>query len=138
MSTTVTPADVAVELGLPTPLDAQQSGQFEGWIARVERMIRRRANQVGVPWDDVDLETLDDVVLLAVTQHARNPDGVESYDVSVDDGREMRRFRAGSGELTITDLWWSWLFPDVPASGAFSVRPYGASDVCVPGLVDWS
>lgn len=129
MSTTVTPADVAVELGLPTPLDAQQSGQFEGWIARVERMIRRRANQVGVPWDDVDLETLDDVVLLAVTQHARNPDGVESYDVSVDDGREMRRFRAGSGELTITDLWWSWLFPDVPASGAFSVRPYGEPDI---------
>lgn len=128
--------DVAVELGRPTPLPQSESDRYSSWIDRAERMIRRRATSLGVAWGDVDPDTLDDVVLLAVTRHARNPDGVESYDVSVDDAREMRRFRAGSGELTITDQWWGWLFPG-SVSGAFSVRPYGEPDG-VSDLVGWS
>lgn len=127
--TTVTPNDVALELGRPIPLDPQQSDQFASWIDRTERMIRRRADRLGVAWEDVDPQTLDDVILLVVAKHAQNPEAVESYDISVDDGREMRRYRS-SGELTITDEWWGWLFPDM-TSGAFSTRPYGAPDVLV-------
>lgn len=127
----VTANDVAVELGRPTPLSQVESDQLSSWIDRVERMIQRRATRLGVEWSEIDLDVLDDVVLLAVAQHARNPDGVEYYDVSVDDAREMRRYRSGAGELTITDLWWSWLFPG-SASGAFSVRPYSAPDPVWP------
>lgn len=128
--------DVAVELGRPTPLPQSESDRYSSWIDRAERMIRRRATSLGVAWGDVDPDTLDDVVLLAVTRHARNPDGIESYDVSVDDAREMRRYRSGSGELTITDQWWGWLFPG-SVSGAFSVRPYGEPDG-VSDLAGWS
>ena len=126
----VIPEDVATELGRPTPLDTQTHNQFAGWIDRTERMIRRRADRLGVAWDDIDPQTLDDVVLLVVAKHAQNPEAVESYDISVDDGREMRRYRSGAGELVITDEWWNWLFPDM-TSGAFSTRPYGAPDVLV-------
>lgn len=124
----VTPNDVAVELGT-SPIDEATEHRYFSWIARAERMIRRQADRLGVAWEDVDQDTVDDVILLAVAQHARNPEALESYDVSVDDGREMRRYRS-SGQIDISDLWWSWLFPD-GASGAFSVRPYFEPDELV-------
>ena len=80
---------------------------------------------------------------LAVAEHARNPEGVDSYDVSIDDGRESRRYRHSTGRITITDEWWGWLFPSVE-SGAFSTQTYGAPDVDAhrlplpSGSLDWS
>lgn len=124
----VMPNDVAVELG-QLPLDEATEVRYKSWIDRAERMIRRQADRLGVAWEDVDLDTVHDVVLLAVAQHARNPEAMESVDISVDDGREMRRYRS-SGEIAISDLWWSWLFPD-SASGAFSVRPHFEPDTLV-------
>lgn len=122
----VTPADVAVELGRPTPLDSTTESQWQSWIDRAGRLITRRANKLGVDPVTLDAETVDDVVLLAVVAHARNPEGVESYDLSIDDAREMRRFRSASGEVAITDEWWGWLFP--AASEAFSTRTAGEPD----------
>lgn len=122
----VTPADVAVELGRPTPLDATTEAQWQSWIDRAGRRIVRRAVKLEVDPDSLDPETVDEVVLLAVVAHARNPEGVESYDLSIDDAREMRRFRSGSGEITITDEWWGWLFPS--AAEAFSTRTAGEPD----------
>lgn len=127
----VTPFDVAVELGRPTPLDETLSDQWQSWIDRAVRLIERRAARLGVALADLDADVIDDVVLLAVAEHARNPEGVDTYDISVDDGRESRRYRHSSGRITITDEWWSWLFPG-SGSGAFSVRPYGEPDPVWP------
>ena len=122
----VTPSDVAVELGRTAPLDTATRDQWQNWIDRAGRLITRRATKLGVDPAELDPETVDDVVLLAVVAHARNPEGVESYDLSIDDAREMRRFTRASGEVTITDEWWGWLFP--AASEAFSTRTAGEPD----------
>lgn len=132
----VTPEDVAVELGRPTPLDLATMMQWQTWIDRTARLIDRHAVRVGVDPESLDAQVVDDVVLLAVVEHARNPDGVESYDVSVDDAREMRRFRQGSGQIVLTDLWLSWLFPSA-ATGAFSTQTYGEADD-LTSVLDWS
>ena len=121
---TVTPSDVAVELGRTAPLDGTTEAQWQNWIERTQREINRRASMYGVDPSSLDVGAVDDVVLLAVAEHARNPEGVDSYDVAVDDGRETRRYRHSSGRITITDEWWGWLFPGL-SSGAFSVVPYG-------------
>ena len=123
----VTPADVAVELGRPTPLDASTEAQWQNWIDRATRMIERRAVALGIDPLTLDVQTVDDVVLLAVAEHARNPEGVDTYDISVDDGRESRRYRHSAGQVTITDLWWSWLFPS-SALGVFTTQTYGEPD----------
>ena len=123
----VTPSAVAVELGRPTPLDAATETQWQAWIDRAGRMIERRAAALGVDPLTLDEGTVDDVVLLAVAEHARNPEGVDTYDISVDDGRESRRYRHSSGQISITDQWWSWLFPS-SALGVFTTQTYGEPD----------
>ena len=124
---TVTPSDVAVELGRTAPLDATTEAQWQNWIERTQREINRRASMYGVDSSSLDAGTVDDVVLLAVVEHARNPEGVDTYDISVDDGRESRRYRHSAGRIVITDEWWGWLFPAV-RSGTFSTQLYGEPD----------
>lgn len=132
----VIPDDVATELGRPTPLDLATTEQFASWIERAVRLIQMRAARMQVEFTSLDQDVVDDVVVQAVAAHARNPEGVEYYDVSVDDAREMRRWSGGSaGRIFITDEWWSWLFPDAD-SGAFSVRPSFEPDH-IPGPVPW-
>jgi len=123
----VTPTDVATELGRPTPLDPTTETQWQSWIDRAARLIERRASRLGVDYLSLDEQTVDDVVLLAVAEHARNPEGVDTYDISVDDGRESRRYRHSTGRITITDEWWSWLFPS-SALGVFTTQTYGEPD----------
>lgn len=135
METTVTPEDVAVELGM-SELDQATSDRLVSWIARAERMIRRRAGSLGVEWTAVDPDAVNDVILMAVAQYARNPEGAEYYDVSVDDAREMRRFQSPQTALTILDEWWALLFPSV-TSGAFSTQMFGQPDRVCAGL-DWT
>ena len=140
----VTPNDVATELGRPTPLDATTVAQWQSWIDRAVRLIERRAAALSVDYLTLDEQTVDDVVLLAVVEYARNPEGVDTYDISVDDGRESRRYRHSTGRITITDEWWGWLFPGI-GSGAFSTQTYGAPDgphvdrwPFPTGSLDWS
>ena len=123
----VTAHEVAIELGRPTPLDDATESQWQSWIDLAVRLITRRAASLGVDFGTLDYETVDDVVLLAVVEHARNPDGVDSYDIAVDDGRETRRYRHSSGRITIRDEWWGWLFP-TSVQGAFTTLTYGEPD----------
>ncbi len=123
MATTV--YEVAVELGRPTPAqDSVQWSQWSQWIARTYRDIERR---FGVAYSTLDPGVVDDVVLLAVAEHARNPDGVDSYTVSVDDGSDTKRYTHSSGRIVIRDEWWAMLSP-AAASGVGSTQTYGMSD----------
>lgn len=121
---TVSTDDIAVELGRAAS-SPEERAQWERWIARAVRLLQQGAPSRGIDLAAADPLVVDDIVTLAVAHHARNPDGrLESVDVSVDDGRESRRWRAAeSSGLTILDEWWSWLLPDAAPSGAFSVRP---------------
>lgn len=117
----IEPDEIAVELGRPLPLDAQTTQRWQRWIDRTMRQIDREFRSIG-GIDALDHETVDDVVLLAVKEHAKNPDGLESEDFAADDARESRRWGKVAGEITITDQWWSWLRPERRRRGAFTIR----------------
>lgn len=122
---------IAVELGRSTPaVNSVQFEQWSQWVADAETII---ANRLG-PVAALDAATVDLVTRLAVAEHARNPEGVDTYDVSVDDARTSKRYRHSSGRIVIRDEWWSWLSPDSGGS-VFSVRMDGERDV--PPLVVW-
>lgn len=116
----VTPADIALELGLVTPDPGSISfQQWDRWIIRARQQISERLGDLAA----LDQATLDDVVTLAVAAHARRPDDAVQTDVQVDDGRVSRRYTTSSGQVTIRDEWWARLSPEGTSSGAFSVRP---------------
>lgn len=119
----VTPADVAVTLGRPTPDSASpEHAQWALWIGYAYRAIERRAERYGLLLADLDPDDLDMVVREAVAGKVRNPDGIRRMDVSIDDGRVSRDYTSGTGQVTILDEWWNLLFPQSGA-GAWSTRP---------------
>ena len=113
MTTTVTPAYVAVELGRATPdLDSVTHDQWERWIDRADRIITRRAESLGIDPVGLDQATVDDVVTFAVARRITRPaDGADSAtdQVSIDDGSisRTRRFPPGAGDIHILDEWWA-------------------------------
>ena len=113
MTTTVTPADVAVEMGRATPdLGSVTYDQWERWIDRADRAITRRAESLGIDPASLDQATVDDVVTFAVVRRITRPaDGADSAtdQVSIDDGSisRTRRFSPGVGDIHILDEWWA-------------------------------
>lgn len=123
------PAEIAVELGRPTPTTTVEYAQWSLWITDAEMLIVNRLGDLNA----LDSDTVAYVVRKAVAAHVKRPDDATQVDISVDDGRVSRRYASGKGEVTITDAWWRLLDPDLGDSGAFSVRPYGQPDtVCWP------
>ena len=97
---------VAIELGRSTPApDSIDATQWATWIDRAERAIRLRADRLGVAFESLDAEAVDDVILYAVVRRATRPvDGAESVteSVTVDAGtvNDTRRYPAGGqGDL---------------------------------------
>ena len=123
----VTPNDVAVELGRPTPADGSvEFTQWTRWIARARMLIQARLGDLTL----LDQAVLDEVVLLAVAAHAANPDSATQVDVSIDDARTSRRYTSSSGQVSILDEWWALLDPDLAdASGVGSTQMFGEPDV---------
>lgn len=125
-------SDVVAELGRPAASDAE-STQWEAWLERVERSIRRRFIRSGYDLDaqvDVDAPTADDVVdaeVAAVIRKIQNPNwGETSYTQSIDDASVTRRREGGDGgdPLALTDAEWGALLPVAPKrSSVFSVMP---------------
>lgn len=126
MIITVTPADIATELGRPEPpSDSVQWRQWQSWIGRAYRAIERRARLVGVDPDELDFSTVEDVVIYAVAYRATRPsDGAESttYQANVDDGSvsRTRRYGQGKGDLYFLDEWWDMLGLALPVHAGFS------------------
>ena len=111
----VTPADIAVELGRPTPPDgSDQRLQWQSWIDQSLRAIARRARRLGTTIDALVPDDVDDVVLWAVVRRITRPvDGAESTtdQLQVDDGsvNQTRRYPTGHGDIHILDQWWEML-----------------------------
>lgn len=119
----VTHENIATRLGVATPDQSSVQGkQWTAWIGDARRLIRVRAERLGVTLEDLDQEVVDAVVTLAVVAMARKPDDSTMVDVSVDDGRVSRHYSSSTGRVTILDEWWLDLGLG-GNSGAFSTRP---------------
>lgn len=119
----VTPADVAVTLGRPTPAaDSPEFAQWELWISYATRAIERRAERLHLTLADLNADDLREVVTEAVALKIKHPDAVRRLDVSVDDARVGKEFSSSSGQVTILPEWWERLFPALDRT-AWSTRP---------------
>lgn len=124
----VTPDDIAVELGRPTPVQEPTRTQWETWIDRTYRAIERRAENLGIDYGSLDPQLVDDVVILAVSAHAERPTSETQVTVSADDGSVSRQYRSSQGRVVILDEWWVDLGLTA-ASDVYSLRLTGEPDV---------
>lgn len=117
LTTTVTPATIAVALGRVTPTGTT-AAQWAMWINDALLIISRRASKLGVetiPQDDLDL-----VIREAVVAQVKKPDDATQVTVQVDDGMTQKSYQSGNGRVTILDEWWDDLGLVAPG-GAFEV-----------------
>lgn len=125
----VTPADIAVELGRATPSPASfEYAQWERWIADARFLIGKRLGDITA----LDQPTVDYVVRLAVVAHVRRPDDATQVAVSVDDGSVSKTYRSSKGRVEILDDWWALLSPTDTTGKAFSITPHPASSPHLP------
>lgn len=126
-----TPSDVETELGRPAT-SAAETAQWEAWLERVERAIRRRFTREGYDLDEqIELDQpaeadVIDVEVARVVDKANNPGGYTSTTRSIDDAAvTVRREGVESSEgLTISDAEWASLLPVRPnRPKVFSVMP---------------
>ena len=127
--TYATDSDVAVEIGRPAA-SAEETAQWNAWLARVERAIVRRFARAGLVLADqvtAGNPTADDVKdaeVAAVVRKITNPLGLTSVTRTIDDGTVTTR-RDGVDEvdgLALTEAEWEALLPSTSAA-AFSTRP---------------
>jgi len=122
----VTPDTIAVALGRTAPLaDSPAALQWQMWIDDALMLIEARLGDVAL----LDQARLDYVVRKAVVAQAGRPDdGASQVDVAVDDARVSKRY--DGSPIVILDEWWDLLSPSGDeTAGAFTISPFGASDV---------
>lgn len=130
-----TASDVETELGRSASSPAE-TAQWEAWLERVERAIRRRFTREGYDLDAqvaLDAPSESDVVdveVARVVDKVNHPTSSTSTTTtrSIDDAsisNTTRREGVETGEaLTITDAEWLSLLPVKPRrSKAFSILP---------------
>lgn len=131
----VTPATIAVALGVATPDSGSiQEQQWYLWIDDATMLIEHRAEQVGVAFDTIDQVKVDYVVREAVVAQVKKPDDATQVTIQVDDAMSTKSYKSGRGRVTILDDWWTILGLTDP-SGAFSLDM--APDICRPLPNDW-
>ena len=113
---TVTVANVATELARSTPT-SPTSDQWESWIDRAYRLIEGRLGATAYAALDTDL--LDDVVLMAVSEHVRawRDSTAKRSTTTIDDGTVSREFDSPVGLLEIPDRLWDLIDPEPVAGG---------------------
>src|SRR5512139_298469 len=115
---TVTVAQVATELARPVPA-SPVSDQWQSWLDRAYRLIENRLG--ATKYAALDVNLLDDVVLMAVTEHVRawRDSTASRRTVSIDDGSVTQQFEASVGLLD----------PTITASeSSFTITPYAEPD----------
>jgi hypothetical protein len=141
LTTTITPAKIAVALGVSAPVGGSaQDQQWDMWIDDALMLIQDRATSLGVDDGDVSAAKLDYVVRESVVAHVRRPDDATQVTVSIDDGTTSKSYRSGRGRVTILDEWWSMLGMSATAGRAFEVDtlPAGAGSGRYPEDYWWS
>jgi len=125
--TTVTPATIAVALGLAAPVSGSVTEQrYQMWLADALMLIQLRYDSLDDDTIVVEQALLDYVIREAVVTHAERPDNSTQVSYSVDDTSIAKTFRSGKGRVAILDEWWVLLgLSTTSGSGAFSFRPYG-------------
>lgn len=125
----VTPEDVAVELGRTAPGPATtEYTQWERWIADTLMLIGARLGDVTL----LDQVRLDYVIRQAVTAHVRRPDDATQVAIQVDDGNVSRTYRSSRGRVEIIDEWWRLLAPTDTTGKAFSITPSASGSPHLP------
>lgn len=118
--------DVQTRLGRPIT-SADEVAQVNAWVADVEALILARLPLLAPGTEGApSLAVVQMVVANAVIRKVKNPDGKVSE--GVDDYQYRYNEQTRKGELFLTVEEWSLLTP-ASASSAFSIRPYGASDL---------
>ena len=115
-----TASDVATNLG--RSLSTAEAAQAAQWIGWAESTIQLRLGDLGA----LDPDTLNMVIVEAVSRRLRMPEPVTQVSVSVDDANVNKTYSKATGLIDILPEWWAalgWV-----ESGAFSVTPYGAPD----------
>ena len=117
--------DVSARLGRPIT-DPDEIAQVNAWIGDVEALILSRLpllapDTAGQPSSTV----VTMVVANAVIRKINNPDGKVSE--GVDDYNYRYNENTRKGDLFLTVEEWGLLSPSA-SGGAFSIRPYGATD----------
>ena len=113
-------SDVATNLG--RSLTQAEEAQAAQWIGWAESTIQRRLGDLA----QLDPDTLNMVIVEAVSRRLRMPEPVTQVSVSVDDANVNKTYSKATGLIDILPEWWAalgWV-----ESGAFSVTPYGAPD----------
>lgn len=111
-----------VETNLGRSLSTSEAAQVAQWIVWAESTIQRRLGDLGA----LDPDTLNMVIVEAVSRRLRMPEPVTQVSVSVDDANVNKTYQKSTGLIDILPEWWAalgWV-----ESGAFSVTPYGAPD----------
>jgi hypothetical protein len=127
LTTTVTPAAIAVALGLAAPDSGSVTeARWQLWIDDALMLVQVRYDSMEDDTLVVDPIRLDYVIREAVAAHAQRPDDSTQVSVSVDDASVAKTYRSSRGRVTILDEWWALLgLTTTSGSGAFSFRPYG-------------
>lgn len=121
LSTTVTPAMVAVALGQAAPASGSTTeAQWSMWIDDALMLIQTRVDTI-TPLPDVDQARLDYVIREAVTAQVRRPDDATQVTVSVDDASTSRTYRTSRGRIDILDEWWVLLGLTGTGGAAFNI-----------------
>ena len=113
LTTTITPEDIATALGLSAPdSDSVRFKQWAQWIDDALWLVRRRVTATSTPEGDIDAETLDYVIRLAVEARAERPKGGASQrTVAVDDGSTTNTYSRArrTPDVEIDNEWWQML-----------------------------
>jgi hypothetical protein len=130
LSTTITPAEIAVALGRSAPVSGSPvEAQWDMWIADALLIVQWRVDgHPTVVEADIDQTVLDYVVREAVVAQVRKPDDSTQVSVSTDDTSVSKTFRSGSGRVGILPEWWELLGLATTKGRAFMVdlMPPGA------------
>ena len=109
LTTTVTPAMIAVALGQAAPASGSLTeAQWQMWIDDALMLIQLRVDTFD-PVPTIDQARLDYVIREAVVAQARRPDSATQVTTSVDDASVSKTYRSSTGRLDILDEWWAML-----------------------------
>lgn len=116
----VTPANIAVKLGVAAPVPG--SIQHEQWAQDIDdavMLIEDRADTLGINISSISEMKMDYVVREAVVAHIKKPDDATQVSITVDDATTSKSYKSGKGRVVILDEWWTLLGLTDP-SGAFA------------------